>query len=61
MKKNSHNGKSCKQKIERMMNTRKPTGTAHVPVLILQAKEIKDKIFEKKIIDSCTSNNDNND
>ena len=44
-----------------MMNMLKPTGTADVPVLILQAKKIKDKIMEKEVICTVNANDNDND
>ena len=44
-----------------MVNMLKSTGTADVQVLILQAKNIKDKIMEKEVIGTVNKNDNNND
>ena len=49
-------GESCKNKFEKLALLKKPTGTAEIPLNVLRAKEIKDKISSNEVIGYCEEN-----
>ena len=54
-------GESCKNKFEKMAFAKQPTGTADIPIFVLQSKCIKEQISRKEVIGFAGGNDSGND
>ena len=54
-------GESCKNKFEKMAFAKQPTGTADIPMFVLQSKRIKERISRKEVIGFAGGNDSGND
>ena len=52
----TRSGDSCKNKFEKLAFMKKPTGTAEIPIHVMKAKDLKEKISAHEVIGFCEEN-----